>query len=336
MQIKPDQDADQDNGLQKQIESAVCCQNCSTVLLGPFCHQCGQPQRGPIREFFAIITDGSAQLLRFDGKLMQSLAMLFLRPGALINRYLAGQRVQFVKPIKLYLGLSLLLFLLMGLANAIDSLQEIETVQPKTTPLLQVGDDGVDAVFTIGPNGVGFTYAGKPWHAAHNPIAAKALPSWVNRWINRKLSEVDSASKQVHQDPRKLFAKVLAVLPTTMFVLVPIFALLLKCLYFFSKRLYAEHLLVAVQAHSFIFLCLIIALLLRVLAVLAPALNAVALIGYVCLAIWTVVYLFLQQKRVYAQHFVLTLLMYGLAGFAYFVMLVIAVSFTLVGALANY
>ena len=39
-----------------------------------------------------------------------------------------------------------------------------------------------------------------------------------------------------------------------MFVLIPLFALLLKLFYVFRRRLYMEHLIVALHSHAFLFL----------------------------------------------------------------------------------
>ncbi len=57
----------------------------------------------------------------------------------------------------------------------------------------------------------------------------------------------------------------LSVLPQTLFVLMPLFAVLLKITYIFKWRLYMEHLIVALHSHAFVFQSLLLIMLLGLL-----------------------------------------------------------------------
>jgi Protein of unknown function (DUF3667) len=335
------------------------CQNCTTALLGPFCHQCGQAVRSPVREFFALLSDGTAQLIRLDGKLLQTLKTLYFRPGALVSRYLAGQRMQFVKPLKLYLSLSLVLFLLVKIAAAVESALELSaleensqqtagqtakqasepTAKPDTKQNVTPPATAIPAPVDQAPASsreMKITINGERWDPRANPAHISWLPEWGNRWLNKKMLQMEAAARQANHEPGKLFEKVLAALPTTMFLLVPVAALLLKLLYFYKKRLYAEHLLVSVQAHSFMFLSLIFITLLRMVEMMLPRLDSIVLTAQIGIVLWSLLYLFLLQKRVYGQHFLVTVFMYGVAFYNYLFLLGIGVLFTTLGALANY
>src|SRR3546814_2559119 len=52
-------------------------------------------------------------------------------------------------------------------------------------------------------------------------------------------------------------------MPATLFVLLPVFALMLKVAYIFKRRLYMEHLLVALHSHEFLCLTLLLVFLTR-------------------------------------------------------------------------
>jgi hypothetical protein len=56
-------------------EPGETCRNCGTTLLGPWCHECGQSLRTPIRELGALIIDGIQQVLNIN-KLFRSLLPL--------------------------------------------------------------------------------------------------------------------------------------------------------------------------------------------------------------------------------------------------------------------
>jgi hypothetical protein len=103
-------------------------------------------------------------------------------------------------------------------------------------------------------------------------------------------------------------------LPQTMFVLIPIFAAMLALFYVFRRRLYMEHLIVALHSHAFMFLSLLLILLAGMLSTwLKPhgAWMAITLGWVEILLIWWIpIYLLIMQKRVYRQGWPMTVLKY--------------------------
>lgn len=78
------------------------CLNCGTVLTGPYCHRCGQV--GHVhRTIGAIWHELLHGVMHFEGKLWNTLPMLFLRPGELTRRYIHGERAHFVSPMAMFL-----------------------------------------------------------------------------------------------------------------------------------------------------------------------------------------------------------------------------------------
>ena len=87
--------------------------------------------------------------------------------------------------------------------------------------------------------------------------------------------------------------------------------MLLKFFYIFKRRLYMEHLLVALHSHSFIFMSILVLLLLAWLADLAASIGwLVDVIGVFSVVawIWLFLYLLVMQKRVYRQGWFMTVL----------------------------
>jgi hypothetical protein len=127
---------------------------------------------------------------------------------------------------------------------------------------------------------------------------------------------------------QRLIGSFFGVLPPTMFVLMPIFALLLTLFYVFKRRLYVEHLIVVLHSHAFLFLALLLGVLIAALSSwLKPhAAWAAVLLDwiYAALWIWTPVYLLIMQKRVYRQGWPMTVVKYLLIGWCYFVLLLLA------------
>jgi hypothetical protein len=55
--------------------------------------------------------------LAFDGKVIQTLWLLLSRPGELTLRFLQGQQIRFLNPIRVYVSVSLVFFLVLHFAE---------------------------------------------------------------------------------------------------------------------------------------------------------------------------------------------------------------------------
>lgn len=385
-------------------EPGECCRNCGTTLLGPWCHECGQSLRSPIRELGSLIVDGIQQVLNLDNKLFRSLLPLYFRPGWLTERYLDGQRSNFVRPLRMYLGLSVVLFFAVAL-----SMPEPEVDRGGKSPVqVQIGDTRIDPVSgepiddppteaaakpdsandaaepaaptpppatgtaTADPPSTEETDAkaadpasvtaepspamvaaelpeerrariakrvreatinfdGEPWNPVTHPLRIEFLPDATNAWLNRRIEAGRERVIDYMVDPARFVDTFIATLPTTMFVLLPLFALLLKLMYPFSGRLYVEHLIVALHSHSFLFSGFIGMLVLSAVGTWIPALSNFCTTMIIGGAVWMPLYLLLMQKRVYRQGWLMTLFKYSVIGTLYLFM----ITFGLIGALLS-
>jgi hypothetical protein len=176
-------------------------------------------------------------------------------------------------------------------------------------------------------------FNGKPWDATTNPVAVRWLPGFANTWINAQVGRAQKNIARIQDDPDLFKNAVLGALPSTLFVLLPIFALMLKVAYLFKRRLYMEHLIVALHSHAFLCLSLLLVFGLIALGGALPALaTPVGLIEGLLFA-WMPLYLLLMQKRVYAQGWIMTLLKYCVLGICYVVLLSLGVAFTMLVSL---
>ena len=126
--------------------------------------------------------------------------------------------------------------------------------------------------------------------------------------------------------------------PQALFLILPLFALLLKFFYAFKRRLFMEHLIVALHSHSFIcFSLIVVVLLFQLRNWLAPAGEGLAagLLGWTIGFAWAWIplYLLLMQKRVYRQGWFFTLLKYGCIGICYTLLLTFGMLLTMLVSL---
>jgi len=92
------------------------CANCGTVLVGNFCHACGQV--GHVhRSMLHIVEEFFHGILHFDGKVWHTLPALILWPGRLTRDYIQGHRVRYVSPLALFLFTVFMMFMVFSLAG---------------------------------------------------------------------------------------------------------------------------------------------------------------------------------------------------------------------------
>jgi uncharacterized membrane protein len=98
-------------GRRKSQRPAIThCENCGAQLEGHWCAKCGQPAIDYRRSFRHVIADLLNEFLNWDSKFFATIGLLLVRPWKLTNQFLAGHRVRYVHPLRLYLLASILFF----------------------------------------------------------------------------------------------------------------------------------------------------------------------------------------------------------------------------------
>jgi hypothetical protein len=171
------------------------------------------------------------------------------------------------------------------------------------------------------------------------------LPEFFNERLSRDVSHLKANLYAVkHDGPGRqealdrLLGNFFSVLPQTMFVMIPVFALLLKLFYVFRRRLYMEHLIVALHSHAYLFLSVLLGVLLNALSSwVAPhaawATHPLVWLEW-ALVLWVPAYLLIMQKRVYRQGWPMTVLKFWCVGWCYLWLLTAALMMAAVLGLA--
>ncbi|KUF23616.1 DUF3667 domain-containing protein [Xanthomonas phaseoli] len=93
----------------------TACENCATALQGAYCHACGQSAHNPVRSVAHAVEEVFESFWHLDGRIFRTLRDLLV-PGRVAQRFLGGQRVRYVAPMRLFLVLSLLTFFIARIA----------------------------------------------------------------------------------------------------------------------------------------------------------------------------------------------------------------------------
>jgi hypothetical protein len=97
--------------------SEARCKNCEGLLTARagFCPSCGQSVQEISRPWLEFAREMLAELLDFDGRMLRSMRLLLTRPGFLSYEYINGRRVAYTSPIRIYVVISLVFFLVLPL-----------------------------------------------------------------------------------------------------------------------------------------------------------------------------------------------------------------------------
>ncbi|MGH8083005.1 MAG: DUF3667 domain-containing protein [Lysobacter sp.] len=172
------------------------------------------------------------------------------------------------------------------------------------------------------------SFNGKPWNAQTNPLTVTWWPKFANDWLNRQVGRGEANIKRLTKEPWLYVHALISAVPTALFLMVPLFALLLKLAYIGSGRGYLEHLAIALYSHVYLCLLLLAMFVLMLLdGVISPHWSSfvwISGLGLGLLWTWMPIYLLIMQKRVYGNGWPLTLLRYTVVGSLYFILMTMA------------
>jgi len=341
----------------KKLAGSAQCLNCGTGLKGPFCYFCGQPDRNFMRFFPALVRDLMEDVLDLDSRFMRTLKPLLFKPGRLTRDYMNGRRFRYAPPMRVYIFSSIVFFLLAALlssnaiqldaqdGNFIVVTPDTEEEQKEIEEALESLPDSIkgkvdveqalEEVHNEDPDDTEFDvddldiqFNGEPWDRETNPVDVQWFPDWLNDRINDEIEGSPKKAEQINENPNLIVNKVFDILPATMFVLLPVVALIFKLWYLFAKRYYVEHLIFSLHNHSFIFVTLTLMLLIELggdLLVSYGYANGVTWADWVAIifAIWIPVYLLISLRTVYQQNWLLTVGKFFVIGISYMTLLLL-------------
>jgi hypothetical protein len=221
------------------------CPNCGHAIDDPlpnYCSHCGQETtlKPPTVLEFAQQFGGS--IIATEGALWRTMKLLMFRPGQLTLEYLNGRRRRYVLPLRLFITLSVIALLLMRILANLGgpTLAEIEAGIIVDRPEQNEGSIGI---------------GNKSIAIKNNKVTCTGLPeSWCARIKERFVLEPAAIAKRLQDVP----GNVLSYAGSAMFLLLPLFAALLKIVYFSRHMRWTEHLIFALHLHAFWFAMLII------------------------------------------------------------------------------
>ncbi|MCY7409972.1 MAG: DUF3667 domain-containing protein [Chitinophagales bacterium] len=329
--------------------------NCGTALNGKYCYKCGQKDEHLHEPFWKLAGHFVGDFFHFDSKFFRTIIPLIFKPGFLTKEYIAGRRAGYMKPVSLYIFMSVVFFLLFFIAaptlvenitglkkdqaiplrNVLDSIKKNDNEQvgiimdslktsinedPDLTELVEEIDTDTEAE----QNNTIHYNVGKQgnlpatieeYNDSINKLPAEKRPGIFSQYFTRK--GIEASAMDTNEFLKKWLENIFHSIPKFMFFLLPVFALILKLIYIRRKVYLVDHAIFTLHYHSFLFLLLTIVLVIS-FCVTIPKLVLIVFLLFL-------IYLFLAMKNIYKQSAVKTFFkMLGLL-FIYVLFCVLAV-----------
>ena len=331
------------------------CENCGAPMAGPFCGQCGQAAVDYRRSFRHIIVDVLDSFLSWDSKFFATIGWLIARPWHLTNQFLAGRRVRYVHPLRLYLLASILFFFVVNYwakslhvdpsklstkdrAEIEADISTDKDVPPEARAKIEKALQLKSPTPALAPQDAASPVASAveepkkkesetknqgdfgPLLQMGSDEPSNSLGKWLMNRAKEKMGE--------HGTKMGLFiATLFNNLPYMMLACIPLFAFVLKILYIRRRVFYVDHLVYALHIHSFAYVAIMLIVLITIgLNRSIPGTFA----GWIIAALWITfaAQVFLSIRRVYRQGWFFTVFKFFLGGVVYLIVLAVALATT--------
>lgn len=363
------------------------CLNCGRIVEENFCPHCGQENIVVKEDALHMVSHAIADYFHFEHKFFGTIKPLLLKPGELTKAYVEGKRVSFIHPIRLYIFVSIVFFLVVlggkGTVENKSSKKElpkattskssnsrIDTLKVKKKNLSPAQIKEIEESLKYVPNGNGlrdsiikkaiaqestgkldedsvsvkfgngkkrnFSTVWKTndtsvvqYEKNQSALAKDKRDGFIKHYFIKRTLELD----QYEHPEEKFLEDLLHNIPKMMFLLLPMFALILKLVYINKKRYYYEHLIYSFHIHSAIFLSVLTTMLLQWFFGLFYELDV--LLGLSC-ALYIIWYIYRSLRTFYGSTRWITILKMFFLNFAYTMLLtlcfliIIAFSFVMI------
>jgi hypothetical protein len=268
------------------------CLNCGTTVQGKYCQVCGQENVEPKETFWGMVVHFFNDITHFDGKFFTTMNWLLRKPGFLSSEYIKGRRASYLHPIRMYVFTSALFFIIFfslfnaevdvgaetgKLENVLDdfSTEAYKNAKTKEDSIniykalalvklsgkTKTDKSGNGAKLDLSLGNAAEKYESiAAYDSAQQLLHPVERDNWLVRQINRKgIHWKQKYSNNWQQLVRDLLDKFIHSFPYLLFVSLPLYALILKFLYFRRKQFYyADHGIFLIHLYIFTFLLLLI------------------------------------------------------------------------------
>lgn len=230
----------------KHIRHSKECENCGYTVELIYCSRCGKKNVETRQSFVHLIGHFAEDLTHYDSGFWRTIKYLMFVPSRLTKEYLMGHRQRFVPPVKLYIFISFVTFLLIGILPTGKSADENNGIHIKNKVVNASLEAAVDSpIFDEADVELS---DGRAVNSIKELDSVRALPKGPNISTMEYLGAKTLLNAKEHKlTLRGLGEAFVHTLPKVLFLYLPVFAFWLwlfhgkKRWYFFDHGIFTLH-----------------------------------------------------------------------------------------------
>ncbi|OXA93233.1 DUF3667 domain-containing protein [Flavobacterium hercynium] len=278
-----------------EIRKDKTCLNCRHVVEQKFCPNCGQENSDSRKTFHHLFVHFFEDLTHYENAFWKTIRNLLFKPSTLTKEYLSGKRLSYLAPVRLYIFISFITFLLIALfPNRVsESLNDkdinsklempekvqLQTFNEKTHFELKSMKE-IDSIQKYGKE--------------------KEKYSDFKYWIYKKIVNVTE-----HNTKKEIVEKFLESfvhnIPKILFIIMPFFAFFLWLFHDKKKWYYFDHGIFTLHYFSFLLLIFLILFIIQeTIGAIKPISFIADILNFVGIA-WMCYYFYPAHHRFYGE-----------------------------------
>lgn len=294
-----------DNNRETVPRKEKTCLNCGHSGTGSFCSECGQNYSDlnrPMKELMGELMDN----INLDRRIIRTLVPFIIKPGFLAMEYIRGRRQMYMSPIRLYIVMSLIFFFIASNSGSRKDISEVANLSVTANDSSRTfisSDEALLEYLTADSLKVGEEYI---MGIEADSTSAELSGSWVKDAAIKALKNKELFMSYFYKNVSYI-----------LFFLMPVFALILFMLYIRRRHFYVEHLVFALNMHSFALLVLSIVLVTKLIWKENPVSS--------WLIMMIPIYFTTGMKRFYQQSWIKTIGKEVILGIVYSIFLLLSI-----------
>ena len=282
------------------------CQNCGYEGIKKFCPECGQ-KNIQLKKITQLLSDFFDTFLSLDFRIFSTLKYLIFKPGFLTKEYWDGRREKYLPPLRLYLIISFLTFVILPFITQFTLGKGFLCVTSEEQK--QSAPEGYSLMSFYGFDSAINLYEEQ---YEKGEIDKDELESITQNFIAIKKGMDIAFERRITIDNM-----LTQYVPMAMFLMMPLLAVLMHLILYRNKELfYIHHLIASVHLHSFMFLNLFILLL--IMPIIPDFIGDA--IGPLIIILPPIIYFIFSFKNTYNDNWLKSILKSLISGPLYLIM----------------
>jgi hypothetical protein len=284
------------------IREDKTCSNCFSEVEQRFCPNCGQENIETRQSFKHLFTHFFEDLTHYDNAFWKTIKYLLFKPSKLTTEYLSGKRLYFVPPVRLYLFISFITFLVPSLLPETDQEvsdgKKIEIKEEKKGALKN--DNNVKTFSVLGTQ----KYSSIPeMDSIQKTLPKEQRMGLIQHWLVKNAITLNQ--KNTKEEIKEKFGESLAHnLPKAIFIYLPIFGFWLWIFHNKKRWIFFDHSIFTLHYVGFLLLTFTIYSVIDYGIFLIPNTDISEIISKLfsfATSIWAFIYFYKAHQKMYGE-----------------------------------